>query len=462
MNRLLFLVFLLTSCLSDAQIDKKKAFLLLQSSSPEIPAYLAGGAIAESEWETVYMPITAADLASSYVNLINPGTRDAVVGVAPTFVDEGDYNVWRFNGTTQYLNSQTNFLTNSTLVIWQDNSLGVYTAGSTKVLIRPLNSPNTRLTISTNTDLVGPSTNSILAVRAGDGAYRNGKKLGTMGSFAAGTDYPVFIGARNNVGTAANFASGNILFFGIANVKLTDAQLEALYESLRNSVATTNTSYRNTVLALNPIAYYTMGQKIGKFFHDESGNQAAAEAVSDLAAPSGITIGHSGPTGKGLSAKGTTTFSRIQTQDDWATDTGINLNNFSWCSWVYNVNTDAQARPLNMYSGTGNEYFAPEIRTGTLVVYSKENGVTWNTSPSISFPNQTWTHVCACNDNANSKIIVYVNGTKYEYAKSSSGFADTTPDPLFPYMLQSMTGYMAHSFFMNGIITQEQVNTLID
>lgn len=48
-----------------------------------------------------YAPVGAADLASSYVNLVTPGTYDAAPGVAPTW---DAATGWTFNGSTQWLN----------------------------------------------------------------------------------------------------------------------------------------------------------------------------------------------------------------------------------------------------------------------------------------------------------------------------------------------------------------------
>jgi hypothetical protein len=60
--------------------------------------WLAGG-IHPSQVVAAYQPKGAASLAASYINLANPGTNDAQVGVAPTLDSSG----WVFNGSTQYL-----------------------------------------------------------------------------------------------------------------------------------------------------------------------------------------------------------------------------------------------------------------------------------------------------------------------------------------------------------------------
>jgi hypothetical protein len=63
---------------------------------------------AESWWPVTgktcvaaYQPKGAASLASSYINLANPGTYDAAPGTAPTLGANG----WVFNGSTQHLDT---------------------------------------------------------------------------------------------------------------------------------------------------------------------------------------------------------------------------------------------------------------------------------------------------------------------------------------------------------------------
>lgn len=56
------------------------------------------------------------NLASSYINLANPGTYDATPVVAPTFGDG-----WEFTGT-QSLDSGRPNLVNDTIVVWSENA----------------------------------------------------------------------------------------------------------------------------------------------------------------------------------------------------------------------------------------------------------------------------------------------------------------------------------------------------
>lgn len=298
-------------------------------------------------------------------------------------------------------------------------------------------------------------------MRSAQGIYRNGKKLATAGTWSAGTEYNVFIGCRNAAGSAANFGSGNILRYAHYDFALSDAQIEAVIAQMKNYQLPSNVSYYNTVLAKNPVAYYTMRQKVGKFFPDETGNNAAAEAFTTSAAPSGITVGHDGPTGKGYSARGSVAHSaQIQTQDtDWGTVTGINLDEFSFSCWIRNDNGDAQAKPINIYSNSGNEYWSLEIRAGSISVYSRENGVSWS-SVGVAFPSDTWTFVAGYNSLSTGKTGFYIGTTKHEFTKGTSGFVVSTPDTYFPYFLQMMDGYMSHVAFYDYILTQDDVNDL--
>lgn len=69
-------------------------------AGPVVPWYNAGGA---PDPIAAYQPKGSSSLAESYVNLVNPGTHDATVGVAPTLDADG----WVFNGVDQYLVTDT-------------------------------------------------------------------------------------------------------------------------------------------------------------------------------------------------------------------------------------------------------------------------------------------------------------------------------------------------------------------
>ena len=70
---------------------------LILSASESRRWWLAGG-LHPSQVIAAYQPKGAASLEASYVNLANPGTYDAQVGVAPTLDSSGSR--WVFNGAS--------------------------------------------------------------------------------------------------------------------------------------------------------------------------------------------------------------------------------------------------------------------------------------------------------------------------------------------------------------------------
>jgi hypothetical protein len=73
-------------------------YMLLRNKGGLIPWYLKGG-VAKSNCLAAYQALGAADLATSFINLANPGTYDLTGGVDPDFdIEKG----WTFDGATQY------------------------------------------------------------------------------------------------------------------------------------------------------------------------------------------------------------------------------------------------------------------------------------------------------------------------------------------------------------------------
>lgn len=424
-------------------------------STRSTPWYLAGGTIPDSTNYTVYDPLTASDLASSYSNISNPGTRDAVVGVAPGFSAGSG---WSFDGTSQYLDTGVQDTSaNETWVIWVENWAGVYAMGSNKLLVRPYLSgtPNvSRLTYTTNTDLYGATTCGVLILRAGQVVYRNGVKLTgkNMGSYPAGTNYNVFLGCRNSSGSPLQYGSGNIYRFAHYDFALSDAQCEALFTSMMADVQPAASAYESVMIASNPVAYFPMNHNYGTFLVDQVGNGSACGV--------GVSCGYNGPTGKGKSFKGAGGSTYINQLDNWLNTIGFNYDEFSFSMWINNHNADTQARPFNGWNNGSSEYFAPEIRSGNIAIYSLENGTSCNTGTITQPPNDTWCHFVAYNSKSTLRNGIYVNGTKYDYAKCASGFLNGIPSNGYPYVLQSMTGYMCHLAFYDHALSQSEVNAI--
>lgn len=178
----------------------------------------------------------AADLASSYINLANPGTFNAAPGVAPTWdVATG----WTFNGTTQYLttgvvpvNNQTwsVFVRYSAVTVINNRVLVGVSSGGTGIL-RFFMRATPRVDYSNGGVLTvnGSIPAAAVLAIAGNVAYRDGVAeagniLTATGTFTQG----FFIGAHNIAGVASLFFAGNIVAVWIADSTLDAAQVATM------------------------------------------------------------------------------------------------------------------------------------------------------------------------------------------------------------------------------------------
>lgn len=458
------LLLVLISCDDDIEPKKVnvsvKLFHSIISQSEDVDWWLAGGTIPESTNYTVYDPLAASSESNALINLANPGTRDAsTTGTAPSWASGSG---WTFN-SSEWLSMSHKFISSSTLVIWIEDALtGVtYAFGNTKMYIAT-NLSGTGCRIYTNgsvthTKVVG----SIIGVRAGLGAYFNGQKYSNIPSLVAGTDYDVYLGARNNGTSASSPFTGRILRVAMYDFQLSDAQMDALWLSMKDYQLPNIDSYSSQILALNPIAYYPCNQKYGGWMLDEING-----ATQVINVPY-ITPGQSGLNGYSIRGGGGTVADVnkqfISFQSEFQTRTSFNPDEFSMSFNLKNNNSDVQGRIAQIWTNTGGatEYIAPEMRSGLFSIYHKENGVTWNTSPSVSLPNDTWCKIVVYNSKSSGKSGFYIDGTHYEFTRTGTGFLDTTLADDFPVIAQQMDGYFQHVAFYNYVLNQTQVNSLL-
>lgn len=188
--------------------------------------WLPGG-VTTTQCAAAYQPIGAANLAVSYVNINNPGTNNAFLGVAPNW---DMLNGWTFDGLTQYLKTGiTPASTNWSMFVRFSNFTGL--VGQDLIGCK-MGSRNFILTLDTvafyysngNTLSTTPPVTSGIFGFAGLTAYRNGVNDGTIptGDIPART---MFIGAVNDFGGANNYVSAKIQAISIYNVTLTPAQV---------------------------------------------------------------------------------------------------------------------------------------------------------------------------------------------------------------------------------------------
>src|SRR3989344_198301 len=188
-----------------------------------------------------YQPVGAASLASSYSNLINPGTYDAAPGTAPT---QASATGWTFNGTTQYLT--TGVLpgaTYSAIVRFSGgNAVAAYKEilGSTDNVVGGFemipNHTGGNLTAAHGIPSVSVSpglTSGVFGLTAAS-TYRNGLADGTLTANWSGvTPKALYIGSINSNGTAAQFWPGDIQALAIYNTTLTAPQVAAITTAMQ-------------------------------------------------------------------------------------------------------------------------------------------------------------------------------------------------------------------------------------
>ena len=195
----------------------------------------------ESEWWKIippviaYQPRGASSLAASYSNLVNPGTYDAALGVAPTW---NTTNGWIFNGSTQYLN--TGFLpdTNTTIIIRYSNLASVasdqYIFGEKKgttnriwiIVTSNLASTTYSWSNKGTDDATASPTSAIRAINKNHGYYNGAEVIDYSSTPAAITEsLNTYIGCYNNLGSPAGYTNFYVQAFAIYNQTLTTAQL---------------------------------------------------------------------------------------------------------------------------------------------------------------------------------------------------------------------------------------------
>lgn len=200
---------------------------VIQPSMATLTQWFLAGGISAANCIAAYQPKGAVDLASSYINLANPGTNNAAPGVAPTW---DATNGWTFNGTSQYLATGITPSSNwSVLVRFSsagvDGALfGCQTGGATSYFqIFPRGSSGASRVYRngnvTGLAISGGAASGVVAV-AGATAYYNGApETGTLSNNLSGAT-TIFIGARNSTGTANGFFGGNIQAISIYNISI--------------------------------------------------------------------------------------------------------------------------------------------------------------------------------------------------------------------------------------------------
>jgi hypothetical protein len=203
---------------------------LLAASGGALPWYRAGGAPLPV---AAYQPKGATNLAASYVNLANPGTYDAIPGVAPTWTSGTG---WGFNGSTQFLETGVTPDSNQawSMVILSGNGspardVSTVVSLSGTSFFGFANSAAKNISFLNGGALAGPINNGGVFAFSGNKGYANG--IATIGTIPLGSGdaLPSFvIGARRTGGTQNRFWDSSVGAVVIYSSVLTDSQVAAV------------------------------------------------------------------------------------------------------------------------------------------------------------------------------------------------------------------------------------------
>ena len=208
----------------------RKVLLL---GAAKIPWYRAGGSAMPL---AVYEPKGAFSQAASYINIVTPGTYNITAPTAPAWATGTG---WKFNGSTQYL--QTGIIPGSgwSMIIFY----GLHPCSGTKVLAGCTGdvSATTRFWISPDSTGIfysgGGSSSAVYARQmdgivavAGQAGYRGVGKQDVTGitAWSGAIDDEIMIGCLNNNGVRGNYTSAYIHAIAVYNSTLTQPQIAAV------------------------------------------------------------------------------------------------------------------------------------------------------------------------------------------------------------------------------------------
>jgi hypothetical protein len=267
---------------------------LLARSKVKLPWYLSG-AIPKSNCIAAYAPKGAASYAASKVNLVTPGTHDAVDGAAyPTWnATDG----WIGNGTTQYLTTDITPDGDYSVVVMLNtatpqagNILGAVTTlpSTNRFSLQYGAGPGYAIVYSKGTTqvTVAPSCPSGVLAISELNAYRMGCLDSAIGGAWGVPLLPIYIFCRNLNSAANGFWAGNIQYLAIYNTALTSSQLSSITRSIYGE------SYSNNyvVTDMSGQANHGTGYFIGtgrvlgraKFVYQSYINIYSADLASDF------------------------------------------------------------------------------------------------------------------------------------------------------------------------------------
>ena len=450
-------------------MDKKKKLLLnwwLNSGGGSTtPWYLAGG-IAESTDYTIYDAAGASSEANSYINIANPGTRDALPQNSPTFtLGVG----WTGNASNMYFDTQTVYGANTTVIIMYRDP----TANAAAYLIGALQtSPNRTATIapysSTNVGWqVAQSFVSSASRHLGgtigftmSSPFRNGVKDSTLSFTWAGstTTRTIKLLAYDN-GSISGYNAATIHRVAIyPNLKLTDAQILAVSnEMLKVGESTLDATYSNKVLALTPSYYAPLNVKSGfMFVKDYSGNNIPATYMNR----NDWTGGVAGQYGNAVhcSASGS---SQIlpNVNAGYNNLRDFDLDECTISMWVkINYSAPLNQKLIEIWRTGLNDYVAYEIRgTDKFGFFTKTSGVSQD-NPNLFTGGSGWHLLIMYNSVSQGVVGMRYDSANYPIAKTL-GATITRTNQLCE--IGVIDGDVQHVAIFPRLLSQAEMDTLL-
>lgn len=235
---------IINSSSSESSSDSSSSSSSSNSSSSMAEWWLAGG-VSPSDCVAAYQPIGASDLATSYINLANPGTYNSALGIAPAF---DAATGWTFNGSTQYLTTGVTSYGRTWSLFVRFSDATADDGTNRRILFGASPSDGNRFglqpwRVSGGIGTIGylnglyvftaPHLATGVIGFSASTAYRNAVADGTIPDDTSITTPPLFIGAAaGDLGTPQNFCPAKIQAIAIYSVTLTPAQVSAISASM--------------------------------------------------------------------------------------------------------------------------------------------------------------------------------------------------------------------------------------
>ncbi len=425
--------------------------------------WLAGG-ITPSTSYTVYDPMVAADEAASFVNLANPGTRNAVKSGTVTFTAGVG---WTGNGTTGYFDTGHVVTQNTTIITMHKNSQsGRFICGVTQA------SPNRSLAIapysSTNVtwyrsqSFTGSASRhpaGVLALNSTN-AYRDGvRDTSVSGTWSGSATTRTIKLLAYDDGTVKFFNGGTLHRVAIYDFLLSDAQVEAVTYAMMADAEAELHSYSQAVLSLTPTLYLPCNIKPGfHFARDYSGNKKVAAVITAGADGwNGVTDGQFGNAlncSAGLNEQ-----IIVNTGTNYAGMNAFNLDECSISMWLrLHFTAPLNQKLIEIWRTGGVEYIAYEIRnTDDYTIFTRANGASQIVSAVVSGAEGVWEHLVFYNSVSEGVVGLYHNGVDYSTAKTNGATTATTNQLC---EIGVIDGDIQHIAIYDHKLTQGEVNTL--